>query len=182
MPAPKLTVAYATKRKHSHEFLTFTCWNGDPETEEYAAEAEDFIRRRALGSAYKTLAFRDGNQLVAVTAFDRFAVRPHQAARYTEPGWKLQVLGVSTRYQGTLVASDLAGCPSEMRIAEYALRTTYTRMLKLDPTRKFVCACVHDENVRSWRACSSVGLERTQRQDLAYWRMLGGVDPRFGYR
>jgi hypothetical protein len=182
VPAPQLTVAYATKRKHKHEFLTFTCWNGDPDEEEYAAEAEDYIRRIALGSAYRTLAFRDGPQLVGVTAFDRIAIRPHQAARYVEPGWKLQVLGISTQYQGTVVSSSLPGCPSELRIAEYALRTTYARMQQLDPTRAFVRACVHDGNVRSWRACARVGLERTERQDLTYWRMLGPVDPEWGCR
>jgi hypothetical protein len=179
---PTLTVAYATKRKNSHEFLTFNCWNGDPETEEYAAQAEDYIRRIALGSAEKTVAFRHGGELVAVTAFDRLAIRPHQAARYTEPGWKLQVLGISTPYQGTLVSSELPGCPGELRISEYALRTTYAHMLKLDPARKFVRAIVHDDNIRSLRACARVGLQRTERRDLTYWRMLGGVDPQFGHR
>lgn len=181
MSAPTLTVALATKRKHSHEFLEFSCWNGDPETEEYAAEADDYIRRVALGSAYRTLAFRHDGELVAVTAFDKMPIKPHQAARYTLPGWKLQVLGVGTPYQGTLVASDLPGCPAEMRLAEYALRMTYAEMLKLDPSRKVVVACVHDDNVRSWRTCARVGLERTERQDLTYWRMLGGVDPLFGH-
>lgn len=182
MSASTLDVAYANKRRDSHAFLTFCCWNGDPVTEDYAAEAQDYIRRCTLGSAYKTLAFRDGNELVAVTAFDRFAVRPQKAARYTERGWKLLVLGVSTPYQGTRVISDLAGCPSEMSIAEFALRTTYAHMLKIDPTRKFVSACVHDENVRSVRACLRVGLERSERRDLTYWQMLGGVDPLYGYR
>jgi hypothetical protein len=178
---PQLTDGYATKRQHSHEFLRFTCWNGDPDEEEYAAEAEDYIRRRALGSTYKTLAFRDRSELVGVTAFDKLAVRPHQAARYTERGWKLQVLGITTPYQGTTVSSTLPGCPSEMRIAEYVLRKTYSRMLELDPSRRFVRAVVHDDNVRSWRACARVELERREREDLTYWRMLGPVDPQVGY-
>lgn len=180
MAAPGLTVADATKRQDGHDLLNFNCWNGDPE-EPFAAEAEDYIRRLALGSTYKTLTFRasDGT-LAAVSAFDRRDVQPYLAARFLVPGWHLQVIGVALPFRSSLVACALPPCPSEVKISEYVFRRTYARMLEADPKRNVVTAMIHGDNARSIEACRRVQLERTVREDETYWRMMGSVDPHVG--
>jgi hypothetical protein len=90
------------------------------------------------------------------------------------------VVAACLEYQGTLVAADIEGCPAEMKAAEYAHRATYRHMLQLDPGRVFVVARVHECNRRSIKATARVGLERTIRESLEYWRMLGPVDPAAG--
>jgi hypothetical protein len=172
-----LVVADARRWRDGHEFLTFNCWSGDPD-EHYAAEAEGFIRKLALKTTFKSLAFREEDgTLAGVSSFDKAAVQPFEAANYVEHGWQLQVVGVRRDLQGPTVNSDIAGCPPELPISDYVFRKTYERMLELDPTRVIVRARIHDDNRRSIAACSRVGLERTVRESQDYWRMLGAADP-----
>jgi hypothetical protein len=171
------TLSVGTKAVDGHDLLRFRCWDGDPD-EPWIGDVEEYVRVLALKSAFRTLVFRDdGGEVAAVTAFDRREVRPFEAARYLVPGWHLQVVAVSLRYQGSLVENDILGCPPAMKMAEYAHRSTYRYMLEIDPARQFITARVHDENRRSIKAAARVDLERTVREDVDYWRMLGPVNP-----
>lgn len=170
----RLTVADATKARDAHALLSFACWDGDPELP-WAGEAEHFIRTRALASTYKTLVFRAPDRTVAaVSAFDR---REVGAGRRQLAAWHLQVVGVRRDLQRTIVESEIAGCPTEMRVSEYVLRKSFERMIEIDPERVLVTARVHEDNRPSIVACARVDLQRTERERGPYWRMFGEADP-----
>jgi hypothetical protein len=176
---PTLVVADAIKDQDGHDLLRFVCWDGNPDDEEHAVEAQEFIQKFAL-TTFKALTFRhpDG-RLVAVSAWDKQLLKI--AARRSVDAWKLQVIGVHPSCHGTSVANDLAGGPATLRISEYVLRRTYARMQEIDPTRILVVACVSEFNYRSIEACRRVELERTTRSHGVYWHMLGDVDPQIGW-
>lgn len=133
----------------------------------------------ALRTSYRTLLYEtDTGDLAGVSAFDRQEVI--LAGRRRVPAWRLEVIALSLPWQGKTVDADLDGCPPTMKASEYVLRSTFRRMLELDPRRVIVVARVHDENVASIVACARVGLERTARESSEYWAMLGEVDPTAG--
>lgn len=145
--ADELLVADADPALDGHDLLNFRCWSGDPD-EGWVEEVEEFVRRIALRTTFRTIVFRSQEgELAAVSAFDRADVR--LAGRRRSPAWRLEVVALSLSWQGKSVDAAIEGCPSPMKAAEFVLRKTYERMLQLDPRRVVVVARVHDDNRRA---------------------------------
>ena len=174
----RLTVRDAHRRNDGHLLLGFRCWTGDDD-ELWVRDVEEYVRMYALRTAYRVLLFCSaGGELAGVTAFNKQDISPSGTRRV--PGWRLEVVALTLRWQRQRVASDIAGAASEMKASEYLMRATYRRMLELDARRVLVVARVHDGNVASMVAAARVGLDRTEREDDEYWAMLGEVDPDAG--
>lgn len=173
--ADELLVADADPARDGHDLLSFCCWSGDPH-EVWIHEVEEYVRRIALRTTFRTLVFRSrGGELAGVSAFDRADVR--LAGRRRTAAWRLEVVALALPWQGRWVNADIEGCPSPMKAAEFVLRKTYERMLQIDARRVAVVARVHDDNRASMKTCERVGLVRTERESNEYWAMLGEVNP-----
>jgi hypothetical protein len=172
----RLTVRKARKAKDGHALMSFRCLTGDEQFDPWVREVEEYFRDFALKDAHHVIIFEDaGSELAGVSAFKRQDITFGRARR---PGWRLQVVALSLPWQGKWVESDIEGCDGEMKASEYALRSTFRRMLEIDDRRELVVGRVHDGNVRSMVACARVGLDRTHERELdEYWGLLGYVDP-----
>jgi hypothetical protein len=177
--ADQLNASVATKAADGHDLLGFICWNRAAEEEaDWLVEVEEYVQRVAVGSAYRTLTFRDSQRkLRGVTAFDKRAV---QIGRVVHAGWHLQVVALAADFRGRQVESGIAGTQSPMAASEYLFRRTFVEMQAIDPDRRLVTARVHDDNLRSVAAARRVDLLRTERESDDYWLMLGTADPLAG--
>jgi hypothetical protein len=174
----RFKVRDADKRRDGHLLLSFRC-STDEDDELWIQEVEEYIRAFALRTAHHVLLFEtDEGDLAGVSAFARQDVSP--AGRRRVPAWRLEVIALSPAWQGKSVDADIAGCAPTMKASEYLLRSTFRRMLELDPRRVIVVARVHDDNRASMVAAGRVGLDRTERESPEYWGMLGEVDPMAG--
>jgi hypothetical protein len=177
--ADRLHASVATKAADGHDLLGFSCWNrAAEEGANWLLEVEEYVQRVAVGSAYRTLTFRDSDgKLRGVTAFDKRAV---QLGRVVHSGWHLQVVALAADFRGRLAHSDIEGTKDLMPASEYLFRRTFVEMRAIDPDRQLVTARVHDDNLRSVAAARRVDLLRTERETDDYWLMLGTADPLAG--
>lgn len=127
------------------DFAAFQCWDGDSATP-WIAMVENYVRARVLHAALHTLAFRDGDELVAVSAFDPIDIEIPLVEPIAQPGWKLQVVAIRLQRQRNGHSREV-------------YKQTFEAMRELNPARSLVTAQIHRLHTGSMTAANRAGLD-----------------------
>ncbi len=143
-------------------FAAFSCLaTGTPSTP-WLEEVENYVRARVLRVPdLHVLAFRDGDELIAVSAFyeSEIELPANQPAGY--PAWHLEVVAVAHPRQRNGVGLEV-------------LDHTLSVMRDISPDRVFVVARAHLKNRASIGLCAKRGITPYVPSGT-YWVMVGDL-------
>lgn len=154
-----LLVATATLADDA-AFAAFNCW--DPNTDApWVEETENYIRGALLRQPDNhTLAFRDGDALVAVSSFYKSSIELPLVQPDTHPTWHLDVVAITL---------DRQGDGHSLEVYQGTLRA----MRKIDSGPVLVTARAHEQNDAAFESAKHIGLFRLYPWDDSYWVLLG---------
>lgn len=132
------------------EFSTFECWDGVAPLP-WVAEVHNYVRGWVLRQEPFVLAFREDQELVAVSAFRPSSIDLPLAEPISRDAWHLAVVGVRLQHQG-------------QGLCQSVIEETFSRMREQDPARSLVTAFIHEDNGPSLRACARAGLIELHRR------------------
>lgn len=143
-------------------FAAFSCVAPGAVSIPWLEEVENYVRARLLRVPdLHVLAFRDDDELIAVSAFYETELRLPANRPASHPAWHLEVLAVAHARQRSGVGLEV-------------LDHTLSVMRAIGPDRVFVIARAHVDNEASTGLCAKRAITRYM-PDGAYWVLVGDI-------
>jgi Acetyltransferase (GNAT) family len=155
-----ITWAFASPGRDGPDFARFQCWN--QEGEPWVEEVENYIRVLILTHTPYVIAFRDEEELVAVSGFFPRQVAVPLVEPEDHDAWHLEVVAVRVDRQRTGVSAAV-------------LESTFQAMRQIDSSRALFTVKVHEKNAASLALCTKLDLTPFPRDAGPYLELLGEV-------
>jgi hypothetical protein len=146
-------------------FDGFRCCDPD-EADPWALEAENYVRAAVLKQAgNRTLAFREGDDLVAISSFYKSSIELPLLSPSLHEAWHLDVVALHLHHQGSHRSGEV-------------FERTVDAMRAADPAPVFIKALSHKDNAAALAAAKCIGLVPLIPMDADYLWLVAELLPR----